>query len=196
MGHSQAEKARNHHRIVQLASARFRELGIDGISVADLMKEAGMTHGGFYKHFPSRDDLVTEAVEYALASGAKNVARVEALDRRSALLALINGYLSVAHRDAKANGCAVVALAADTARANPKVRAAYSAQVSRYLQLLARLTETATDTVARNRAIMLLSALVGALGLARAVDDERLSVEILEATADGLINSIDAPPEP
>jgi TetR/AcrR family transcriptional repressor of nem operon len=90
----------------------------------------------------------------------------------------------------------VVALAADAARAGPRVRAAYSAQVSRYLDLLRRLNDTATPTAARQRAIMILSALVGGISLARAVDDDALSGEILRATAESLIRSLDSSPEP
>ena len=176
MGHSQAEKTRSHKRIVQLAAERFREAGLDGISVADLMKEAGLTHGGFYRHFPSRDDLVAEAVEEALVNGAQIADRVERLEPTTALSALITGYLSVAHRDSKGRGCAVPALATDIARSNPRARAAYTAQVGRYLDLLGRLNEDANEKAARKHAIMTLSALVGAVCLARAVDDDMLSL--------------------
>lgn len=193
MGHSQAEKLRSHERIVQLAAERFREMGIDGISVADLMKEAGLTHGGFYKHFPSRDALVTEAVTAALASGAQITARVEMQEPSIAVRTLIKGYLSPAHRDSKARGCAVVALATDVGRSNPRVRAAFTAQISRYLDLLKGLSGDTNKKKARQRAIMTLSALVGALSLARAVDDDALSIEILQATSETLISSMQAP---
>src|SRR6266850_6224557 len=79
MGHSKAEKVESHDRIVKVTSERFRELGVDGIGVADLMQEAGLTHGGFYRHFGSRDDLVTEAIETALAHGSR---RAEAAARQ------------------------------------------------------------------------------------------------------------------
>lgn len=192
MGHSQAEKIRSHKRIVQLAAERFREMGVDGVSVADLMKEAGLTHGGFYKHFPSRDDLVAEAVEEALANGAQIAEGLEKLEPTAALRALIAGYLSVAHRDSKTRGCAVPALAADIARSNSRARAAYTAQVSRYLDLLSGLSDGTNGKTARKHAMMTLSALVGAICLARAVDDDALSKEILAATSDALIMSAGA----
>lgn len=95
MGHSQAEKAATHQRIVDVAARRFRELGLDGIGVADVMKEAGMTVGGFYKHFESRDELVTEALEVAFKSLDVWEARAENLAQA------VRDYLSEAHRDAR-----------------------------------------------------------------------------------------------
>lgn len=100
MGHSQAEKAATHQRIVDVAARRFRELGLDGIGVADVMKEAGMTVGGFYKHFESRDELVTEALEVAFKSLDIWEARAENLAQA------VRDYLSEAHRDARPRLCA------------------------------------------------------------------------------------------
>ena len=99
-GHSKADKAANHDRIVQeSAAARFREAGVDGIGVADLMKDAGLTHGSFYRHFASRDDLATEAIERALREGSRAVFAAVAtikLNRQSLLNALVDAYLSTA----------------------------------------------------------------------------------------------------
>ena len=106
MGHSQADKAESRDRIVQVAAARFRESGLNGIGVADLMKDAGLTHGGFYRHFASRDELVAEAVERALQEGARAVDAV-ASTSKSSLAAVVDAYLSPAHCDDLATSCAV-----------------------------------------------------------------------------------------
>src|SRR5580704_16258233 len=98
MGHSQADKAESHDRIVQVAAARFREAGVDGVGVADLMKDAGLTHGGFYRHFESRDELVAEAIERALADGGRVVEAI-ATSKQASWARLVDGYLSAAHRD-------------------------------------------------------------------------------------------------
>src|SRR5712675_957714 len=101
VGSSQADKAASHQRIVTAAAARVRRAGVDGLSVADLMREAGLTHGGFYRHFGSRDDLVAEAVERAMTSGRKALDRLtqDKGARRDVLARLIDFYLSAAHRD-------------------------------------------------------------------------------------------------
>ena len=136
MGHSKAEKAESHDRIVKTAANLFRELGVDGIGLADLMQHAGLTHGGFYRHFGSRDDLVAEAVRCALADGSAAVDAVTA-SSRSAFSALVDAYLSLAHRDNLASSCAVTALANDVARSGDRARSAYTAQVEHYVALLA-----------------------------------------------------------
>lgn len=185
MGHSQADKADSHDRIVQVAAARFRENGIDGIGVADLMKDAGLTHGGFYRHFDSRDELVAEAVERALREGARAVDAVANI-KESPLAAVVDGYLSTAHRDDLATSCAVTTLAADVARSNDRARSAYTRQVGAYLELLTKLIAGDKPRSRRTKAIAALSTLVGAVSMARAVNDEKLSREILRAAADEL----------
>src|SRR6266446_3908243 len=110
MGYSQANKTESHDRIVTVAATRFREAGGDGVGVADLMKAAGLTHGGFYRHFASRDELVAEAIERALDDGGAAVSAI-ANRKHAALRGLIDAYLSVAHRDGLATSCAVTTLA-------------------------------------------------------------------------------------
>ncbi len=185
MGHSQADKAESHDRIVRVAAARFREAGVDGIGVADLMKDAGLTHGGFYRHFASRDELAAEAIERALREGARAVEAV-ANTRKSPLTALVDAYLSAAHRDDLATSCAVTTLAADVARCNDRARSAYTRQVGAYLELLTKLIAGDKRRSRRTRAIAALSTLVGAVSMARAVNDEKLSQEILKSAADEL----------
>ena len=116
MGFSKADKVESHERIVEVASRLFREHGINGISVADLMQSAGLTHGGFYRHFGSRDDLVNEAIERALEDGSTAMNAIAA-NPRATIGALVDAYLSLAHRDNLPAGCAVSALASDIARA-------------------------------------------------------------------------------
>jgi len=180
MGHSRAEKAKTHERIVSIASKKFREEGLAGVGIAELMKEAGLTVGGFYKHFDSRDDLVAEAVCSAFG-GWKRRVDVAAHGGRSVSLAkLIDDYLSETHRDNPGTGCAFSALAPEIARSDKKTRAVTSKQVRNDVQLIAGLLPDKDTRTARSRAILTFSALVGAMSLARAVSDEALSSEILE----------------
>ncbi|MFZ6656494.1 TetR/AcrR family transcriptional regulator [Undibacterium sp. TJN19] len=185
MGSSKAEKAENHERIVRIAAARFREIGIEGIGVADLMKDAGMTHGGFYRHFASREELVAEAVARALQDGGQAVAAIanSTQSRQILFTALVDGYLSIAHRDGLASSCAVTALAADVARSNDKARSAYTSQVSLYLKVLGELIASEKSASKRTAAIAALATMVGAVSLARAVNDAALSDEILQSAA-------------
>jgi TetR/AcrR family transcriptional regulator, transcriptional repressor for nem operon len=187
MGHSKAEKDESHDRIVRVASGRFREIGVDGIGVADLMKEAGLTHGGFYRHFSSRNELVDEAIERALRDGSQGAFDAEAktkLGKQELLFALVDWYLSAAHRDAIATSCAVTSLAADVARGSDRARSAYTLQVERYLELFIRLIDGDKSKIKRLKAIAIWSTLVGAVSLARAVNDDKLSREILKTAND------------
>jgi TetR/AcrR family transcriptional repressor of nem operon len=200
VGRSKEEKAESHERIVRTAAARFREKGVDGIGVADLMQEAGLTHGGFYRHFASRDALVAEAVERALRDGGRGAASLEerlhegapftpdALLARKKLLwaALVDGYLSLAHRDNLATSCAVTTLAQDVARSNDRARLAYGIQVDAYLALFTQLIAVEKGKRRRAKAIAALATLVGAVSMARAVGNDQLSQEILKAAAEEL----------
>jgi TetR/AcrR family transcriptional regulator, transcriptional repressor for nem operon len=177
MGHSRDDKARSHERIVEIAAARLRESGTGGPGVAELMKAAGLTHGGFYKHFDSRDDLVAEAVERALRDNEGFMATLtaDAPDARSALGLFVDWYTSAEHRDTPSTGCAVVSFGADAPRSEQRVRAAYTGQVQRYLVHLEALLGDP------GRAAAALSTLVGAVLVARAVGPGELSDEILAA---------------
>jgi TetR/AcrR family transcriptional regulator, transcriptional repressor for nem operon len=176
MRQSREEKARTHERIVEIASQRIREAGIEGPAVAEIMQAAGLTHGGFYKHFGSRDDLVAEAADRAFADGERSFHEVTA-GAPDPLAAFVDWYVSADHRDDPAAGCPVVALGDDVRRCDDRVRAAYRRQVERYLAELERLLGGGED--ARRRATVALSTLVGSIMLARAVDHEELSDEIL-----------------
>jgi TetR/AcrR family transcriptional repressor of nem operon len=177
VGHSREDKLASHERIVGVAAARIRESGTEAPGVAEIMKAAGLTHGGFYKHFDSRDDLLAEAVDLALADGERELEALTA-DADDPLAALVDWYVSADHRDNPATGCAVVALGCDVPRAEERVRAAYTGQVKRYLANLEGLLG-GDEADARRRATVALSTLVGAVLVARAVDDEDLSEELL-----------------
>jgi TetR/AcrR family transcriptional regulator, transcriptional repressor for nem operon len=183
MGYSQADKADSHQRIVDVAARRFRELGLEGISVADIMKEAGMTVGGFYKHFETRDELVSEAM-----AAACHEMEASALTNQPNLKKSIQTYLSEAHRDDPATGCPLSALVNDTARSTDGAREAYAERFEASLKLLeSQMPEGGTKAAKRAKAMLIYSAYVGAMGLSRAVPDAALSRQILNTVAAELI---------
>lgn len=186
MGSSKADKAASHDRIVDIAAAQMRRNGINGVGVAELMREAGMTHGGFYRHFETRDELVSAAVERALAKGSARTLAASSQGGRWALEAIVDDYLSPSHRAHPEAGCAVAGLAEDISRADDRTRSAYGRQVEQYLELLAGLTPGTDAAGDRRRACLVLSALVGALAMARAIGEGCLSDEILFDTATAL----------
>ena len=186
MARSQAEKDATHRRIVKAAAAQVRRDGVEAVRVSELMREAGLTHGGFYRHFVSREDLIEEAIDAALIDGSRQANTDESLDPRVELARIIDGYVSKAHRDNPQVGCAVAALPADVSRSGSRVRQAYSRQVRRYIDQLVGLIRKAEPDTKRDEAILTLSALVGAVAMARAVDDQELSDEILARTATAL----------
>jgi TetR/AcrR family transcriptional regulator, transcriptional repressor for nem operon len=189
MGHSRAEKAKTHKRIVSIASRKFREEGLAGVGIAELMKEAGLTVGGFYKHFDSRDDLVAQAVSSAFGGWQRRVDAAKSGGPSVSLAKLIDEYLNETHRDNPGSGCAFSALAPEIARSDKRTRALTSEQVQSDIQLIAGLLPAKDKRMARSRAILAFSALVGAMSMARAVSDVALSREILAAVAELLKNS-------
>ena len=195
MGYSKAQKAKTHERIVKLASKRFREVGLAGIGIAELMKEAGLTVGGFYKHFDSRDDLVAEAVSSAFGGWKRRVEAAKSGGAPVSYEKLIDEYLNEAHRDNPGTGCAFSALAPEIARSDKRTRALTSEQVRNDIQLIATLLPGRDKRTARSRAILIFSALVGAMSIARAVSNEALSREILETVGELLKNSASKHPE-
>jgi TetR/AcrR family transcriptional regulator, transcriptional repressor for nem operon len=175
MRKSKDDKARSHERIVDVAAARVREAGVDGPGVAEIMSEAGLTHGGFYKHFSSREELIAEAVEGALADGRYKLAEVTA-GSEDPLTTFVSWYLSSGHVHDRGNGCAVAALACEMPRSSPQLRRAFTEQTEHYLEVLQQLLG---DDGSKEQAVVALAALVGGLILARAVDDPELSRELL-----------------
>jgi TetR/AcrR family transcriptional repressor of nem operon len=175
---SREKAAENRERIVDAASRLFREKGFDGAGVDAIMHAAGLTHGGFYGHFGSKDDLAAEAVTRAFGRSAEKQSRYATLSD------LVSGYLSERHCADRANGCAIAALGADMARQSEGVRRGLTAYVRAQLDHFTRLLRNGTRASRRRRAIATLAGMVGALTLARAVDDPALSKEILDAARD------------
>jgi TetR/AcrR family transcriptional regulator, transcriptional repressor for nem operon len=180
MGHSKASKAQTHSRLVAAAAARFKERGIDGISLADLMKELKLTHGGFYRHFGSRDELVKEALDLALTQSGETLRKYLVDDGEPNLEAFADFYLDEAHRDSRAAGCAIAAMAGDAPRRSAGVQAQFHDHIEQNLAMVGEaLLPEGTPAERRSRAILTLSVLYGALIMARAVGDSPLSTEIL-----------------
>lgn len=174
MGHSQIEKAETHRRIVTLAAKRFREYGLEGISIADLMDEAGVAVGGFYKHFASRDDLVVEALAAAIFEMDDSP-----LTKQRTLKKTIGTYLSKTHRDNLEDSCPVAALVGDVSRSSDGARKVYTDRVERSVAGIAEQLPEEDRRERRAKAILIYSACVGAIGLSRAVSDADLSDQIL-----------------
>ncbi|MFJ7949137.1 TetR/AcrR family transcriptional regulator [Streptomyces sp. NPDC096354] len=184
MGHSQADKAASRERVLRMAARKVRTEGVTRPGVADLMKEAGLTHGGFYKHFASRDDLIAQASAVALAEGSAKMERAARKNEQDPRAGLVGAYLAQQHRDSPATGCALVTLGAAAGRGDQPFKQAYEKQVRAYLDLIAGLGDDTEQ--ARAEAMLTLSALVGATLMARAVADPDLSDELLETVADQL----------
>ena len=163
---SREDKAASHERIVAVAAARIREAGTEQPGVAEIMKAAGLTHGGFYKHFASREDLIAEAVERAMVdSGPRIAALIAEAEPDDLLAAFVDAYLSEEHRDDPGSGCGVAALGTDVARLGAEPQDAFRDQVDRYRDQLEPLFGNGDD--ARRRATTTLCTMVGALIVAR-----------------------------
>jgi AcrR family transcriptional regulator len=171
-----------HDRIVETAARAIRRSGYDGTGVSDIMKEAGLTHGGFYAHFASREAMLAEAADRAGADGVDAIARVAAAaPPKQARHALVNAYLSKAHVDSPETGCAVAALGSEMPRQAPEVRRAATRRITEMIDLVARQSPDWGQQGAHEQALVTVATLVGALVLARAVDDPRLSDAIRKA---------------
>ena len=179
MRYPAAETAEKHARIVEQAARLFRERGFDGVSVGEIMKETGLTHGPFYNHFASKEALMAESFAHAAETAGALMA--QATPDAAGKAAYLSAYLSPTHRDAPGSGCPIAALSTEVARV-PAVRGAYTAHIRSVLARFAAYFPWSNKRHARREAIAALSALVGALTLARAVDDEALSTEILRET--------------
>jgi TetR/AcrR family transcriptional repressor of nem operon len=188
---SKEDKAASHERIVEIAAARIRESGTEQPGVAEIMRAAGLTHGGFYKHFGSRDELIAEAVERALTDSESRL-RDAASDAADPLAAFAESYLSTAHRDDPASGCGVVALGTDIPRVGGPAQDAYRSQVDRYLAHLQSLLGDEEDDDTRRKATVTLSAMIGALMIARALGPTTRSDEILRDVREAVRGSHDS----
>ena len=175
-------KEATHERIVEAAARAIRRSGYGGTGVADIMKDAGLTHGGFYAHFDSREAMLAEAADRAGADTVATMTRVaSAAPPDQALQAIIRAYLSKAHVEAVETGCAVAALGSEMPRQAPKVRRAATRRIKEMIDLVARQSPEWGQPGAHERALVTVATAVGALVLARAVDDPKLSDALREA---------------
>ena len=183
MRYPPAETAEKHTRILEQASRLFRERGFSAVSVSEIMKATGLTHGPFYNHFASKDALMAECLEHESARSLADMAAVQQSPELTS--AYLRRYLSPAHRDAPGQGCLMAALAAEIGHENA-VQGCFTRHFKRVIETVASCFSWRKKPAGRGEAIRALSAMVGALVLARAVDDEVLSEEILKEVLDGL----------
>src|SRR4051812_40467450 len=187
MRYSREHKLETHARIIKRASVRLREKGAHGVGVADLMKEAGLTHGGFYAHFDSREALVIEAFNYAMdRSNERWRELVKEAPPEKRLSVIVNSYLSKLHRDDPGHGCAVPTLGAEIARESPKTRKAFAAKLEQMIGLLAE-EIPGTPAAARKQAVATLATMMGTMVLARIAGSGEFSEEILAAGRAALV---------
>jgi TetR/AcrR family transcriptional repressor of nem operon len=178
---SREQAAENRARVIEVAGKLFREKGFDGIGVADIMKGAGLTHGGFYGQFKSKDDLAAQACAQSLERSVARWTRFAAGE--DPLAAIVTSYLAPSHRNAPGSGCALSALAADAVRQPDAVRSVFTRALQSFAGVLTRLVPAASRPARRRRALATMAGLVGAVILSRAVNDADLSDEILKAAA-------------
>jgi TetR/AcrR family transcriptional repressor of nem operon len=177
-----AAKGATHERIVSVAARAIRRSGYDGTGVAEIMKEAGLTHGAFYAHFASREAMLAEAAARACAESAAAAAgAVATVPPEKALAAMLRGYLSKEHLQHADRGCPLAALGSETPRQAPEVRRVATRHIKEMIDLLARQSPDWGKPVAHQRALVTIATMVGALMLARAVDDPGLSDGLREA---------------
>ena len=193
MRYSKEHKQETHARIVRKASVRLREKGAHGVGVADLMKEAGLTHGGFYAHFDSRDALLIEAFAHAMDRSTERWRKTlgeTAPERR--LSAMVENYLTPAHRDDPGQGCTVPALSADIARESPKTRKAFAAKLEQMIDMMAEQIPDVPRKTARKQAAATLATMMGTLVLARVAGSGEFSDDILAAGRDAALGRLAA----
>jgi len=184
MRYPPSQTAKKHEKILKEAARLFRERGFAGAGVAEILKAAGLTHGAFYAHFASKEALEAEAVERAFEQSQSRMYTLTA-DARDPKQVFLDGYLSTAHRDHPGSGCVIAALGSEIAR-DSVTRKPFTQRVNQIIEEMSGLFRWKRKGAARSSSIHLLAAAVGALTLARAVDDPRLSDEILASVRDSL----------
>jgi TetR/AcrR family transcriptional repressor of nem operon len=181
MGYSQAQKAESRQRVLENASWQIREHGIEALGVADCMRSAGLTHGAFYGHFSSRDALILEALELAVSQSEKRMALAAsnaAKRGETPLQAIAESFLSDRHVKNPGKGCALCALAGEARHANPDIRDRLTDDVRKLAERIAQ----AAPADSEDASLGILATIVGAVTLARAVDDDKLAKSILSAS--------------
>lgn len=193
MRKSKAETAETRRRIVETASAEFRSHGISSIGLSDLMAAAGLTHGGFYKHFGSKEQLIEESVALAAKTMVDNTAiTLQNTPGRKGLQGLIDVYLSIEHRDDCANGCPFVALGGEVSRGSAQVRQVMAAGFVKLVDIIAGQFSHLALPLAKQEAQTLLCAMIGAVAMSRIMIDTAASAAILKQTREQLSQRLDA----
>jgi TetR/AcrR family transcriptional repressor of nem operon len=187
MGHSRAQKAESRERILAEAARQIRAGGLDSVGVGTLMQSVGLTHGGFYGHFGSRTDLLAQALERALVDGE---ATANPSGKPQPFVQIARNYLSRAHRDARSQGCAIAALASEVGRTDERRRAIMESHID---LAIADVAEALGDHDER-RAMVALSAMIGAVTLARVMTDRQRSDELLRAVFEHMLSLEDGAP--
>jgi TetR/AcrR family transcriptional regulator, transcriptional repressor for nem operon len=183
-----SRKEATHERIVDAAARAIRRSGYGGTGVADIMKDAGLTHGGFYAHFASREAMLAEAADRAGAEAVAASARIAAAaPPQQALQEVLRAYLSKAHVESAENGCPVAALGSETPRQAPEVRRAATRRIKEMIDLVARQSPDWGQPGSHENALVTVATMVGALLLARAVDDPKLSDALRKAALNHLV---------
>lgn len=183
MRYSETHKQETRQKVVKAAAAAVRAKGPDGVGVADIMAEAGLTHGGFYAHFKSKEALVAAAVEEAFGQSRRRFSRMtEDMSSREALSTFVDAYVSAEHRANPQRGCPISTLANDLPRQGALVRAAFDAGVEGLIARLASWLPQPDPVQRRSLASSLMAEMAGAVSLARAVSDEALATRLLEAS--------------
>jgi TetR/AcrR family transcriptional repressor of nem operon len=180
------QATQNRDRVLDVAARLFRERGFAGIGVADLMKSAGLTHGGFYGQFGSKEELMTEVCSRSFNSALETWTTVGGQATANPLAAVMQGYLSKQHRDNPGAGCVIASLGAEASRQGSSLRRTVTDGVRAILDLFTSFAPGRVKAVKRERALVAYASMVGALILARAVDDEALSDEILQTVVAAL----------
>jgi len=193
MRYEKGHKEQTRQKIVEAASERFRADGIDAVGVVSLMSDVGLTQGGFYNHFGSKEDLVRDSVASAATSAKDRMAVRVAGSRSEPHRAMVNTYLSADHRDHPASGCVAAALAAEMGRRPEETRAAFSEGYGEMVELIAStLPASVRGKRRRTLAMSVFASMVGSMSLSRAVAEEGLSDEVLTLGRQAALALIDA----
>lgn len=187
MRYDTEHKQRTHQRLIEEASNALRQHGPENISVAMLMAKVGLTHGGFYAHFKSKDDLVAEAITYMLDERLEAFEKsLQGIDLNEALANYIDLYLSTMHLKMRDKGCAVVALNSDIARMSDDTKMRFETGLNRNLDLLTNILIKLNKSQPKSLAATILTEMAGTLAIARAVKDPELSEWLLNNTSNNV----------
>jgi TetR/AcrR family transcriptional regulator, transcriptional repressor for nem operon len=184
--------ANHKEQVIKVAARRFRQRGFDGVSVADIMNEAGLTHGGFYRHFSSKDELIAISTLRAVSETVGKWQKIADQATGDRLEAVVHSYLSLRHHDHPETGCLVAALGGELSHQPPSVKDAATNAGRQMIDFLSRIAPGKTKAVRRKQAIVVLASMAGGMILARMTSDRVLREEILKDVAHAVPNSVSA----